>query len=44
MAADGASRPALEQALASFPEVKLQPKGEFQTDRSDLVDQILGII
>jgi putative ABC transport system permease protein len=43
VAADGASRPALEQALASFPDVKLQSKAEFQTDQSAWVDQILGI-
>ena len=29
VAADGASRPALEKALASFPDVKLQSKSEF---------------
>jgi putative ABC transport system permease protein len=43
VAADGASRPALEKALASFPDVKLQSKSEFQTDQSAWVDQILGI-
>ena len=34
---------ALEKALASFPDVKLQSKSEFQTDQSAWVDQILGI-
>jgi putative ABC transport system permease protein len=43
VAADGASQPALEEALASFPDVKLQSKSEFQTDQSAWVDQILGI-
>jgi putative ABC transport system permease protein len=43
VAADGASRPALEKALASFPDVKLQSKSEFQTDQSAWVDQVLGI-
>ena len=43
VSADGASRPRLEQALASFPDVKLQSKSEFQTDQSAWVDQILGI-
>jgi putative ABC transport system permease protein len=43
VAADNASRPALEKALASFPDVKLQSKSEFQTDQSAWVDQILGI-
>ncbi len=43
VAADGAARPALEKALASFPDVKLQSKSEFQTDQSAWVDQILGI-
>jgi putative ABC transport system permease protein len=43
VAADGASQPALEKALASFPDVKLQSKSEFQTDQSAWVDQILGI-
>jgi putative ABC transport system permease protein len=43
VAADGASRPALEKALAAFPDVKLQSKSEFQTDQSAWVDQILGI-
>jgi putative ABC transport system permease protein len=43
VAADGAARPALEKALASFPDVKLQSKNEFQTDQSAWVDQILGI-
>ena len=43
VAADGASRPALEKALASFPDVKLQSKSEFETDQSAWVDQILGI-
>jgi putative ABC transport system permease protein len=43
VAADGAPRPALEKALASFPDVKLQSKSEFQTDQSAWVDQILGI-
>jgi putative ABC transport system permease protein len=43
VAADGASRPALEKTLASFPDVKLQSKSEFQTDQSAWVDQILGI-
>jgi putative ABC transport system permease protein len=43
VASDGASRPALEKALASFPDVKLQSKGEFETDQSAWVDQILGI-
>ena len=40
---DGASQPRLERALASFPDVKLQSKAEFQTDQSAWVDQILGI-
>ena len=35
--------PALEKALASFPDVKLQSKSEFETDQSAWVDQILGI-
>jgi putative ABC transport system permease protein len=43
VSADGASTPQLEQALASFPDVKLQSKSEFQTDQSAWVDQILGI-
>jgi putative ABC transport system permease protein len=43
VSADGPSRGALEQALASFPDVKLQSKSEFQTDQSAWVDQILGI-
>jgi putative ABC transport system permease protein len=43
VAADGASRPALERALGSFPDVKLQSKSEFETDQSAWVDQILGI-
>jgi putative ABC transport system permease protein len=43
VSAEGASRPQLEQALASFPDVKLQSKSEFQTDQSAWVDQILGI-
>jgi putative ABC transport system permease protein len=43
VATDGASRPALDKALASFPDVKLQSKSEFQTDQSAWVDQILGI-
>ena len=43
VAADGASRPELEKALAAFPDVKLQSKSEFQTDQSAWVDQILGI-
>jgi putative ABC transport system permease protein len=43
VAAEGASRPALERALAPFPDVKLQSKAEFQTDQSAWVDQILGI-
>jgi putative ABC transport system permease protein len=43
VSADGASRPALEQALASFPDAKLQSKSEFETDQSAWVDQILGI-
>jgi putative ABC transport system permease protein len=43
VSADGASRPRLEQALASFPDVKLQSKSEFQTDQSAWVDQILGV-
>jgi putative ABC transport system permease protein len=43
VAADGASRPALDKALASFPDVKLQSKSEFETDQSAWVDQILGI-
>ena len=43
VAAEGASRPALEKALAAFPDVKLQSKSEFQTDQSAWVDQILGI-
>ena len=43
VAADGSSQPALEKALASFPDVKLQSKSEFQTDQSAWVDQILGI-
>jgi putative ABC transport system permease protein len=43
VSADGASRPALDKALASFPDVKLQSKSEFQTDQSAWVDQILGI-
>ena len=43
VSADGASRPQLEKALASFPDVKLQSKSEFQTDQSAWVDQILGI-
>ena len=40
---DGASEPALERALASFPDVKLQSKSEFETDQSAWVEQILGI-
>ena len=43
VSAPDASRPQLEQALASFPDVKLQSKSEFQTDQSAWVDQILGI-
>jgi putative ABC transport system permease protein len=43
VATDGASQPALEKALAPFPDVKLQSKSEFQTDQSAWVDQILGI-
>jgi putative ABC transport system permease protein len=43
VSAEGASRPRLEQALASFPDVKLQSKSEFQTDQSAWVDQILGV-
>ena len=43
VAADGASRPALEKALAPFADVKLQSKSEFETDQSAWVDQILGI-
>jgi putative ABC transport system permease protein len=43
VSADGASTPQLEKALASFPDVKLQSKSEFQTDQSAWVDQILGI-
>ncbi len=43
IAADGASQAELERALASFPDVKLQSKAEFQTDQSAWVDQILGI-
>jgi putative ABC transport system permease protein len=43
VSADGASRPALEKALAAFPDVKLQSKAEFQTDQSAWVDQVLGI-
>ncbi len=43
VAADGASRPALEAALAAFPDVKLQSKSEFQTDQSAWVDQVLGV-
>ncbi len=43
VAADRASRPALEKALATFPDVKLQSKSEFETDQSAWVDQILGI-
>jgi putative ABC transport system permease protein len=43
VSAEGASRPQLEKALASFPDVKLQSKSEFQTDQSAWVDQILGI-
>jgi putative ABC transport system permease protein len=43
VAAGDASRPALERALASFPDVKLQSKSEFETDQSAWVDQILGI-
>jgi putative ABC transport system permease protein len=40
---EGASQRRLESALASFPDVKLQSKSEFQTDQSAWVDQILGI-
>jgi putative ABC transport system permease protein len=40
---DGAARPALEKALASFPDVKLQSKAEFETDQSAWVDDILGV-
>ena len=43
VSAKSASRPQLEQALASFPDVKLQSKSEFQTDQSAWVDQILGV-
>ncbi len=43
VAVDGASRPALEKALAPFADVKLQSKSEFETDQSAWVDQILGI-
>jgi putative ABC transport system permease protein len=43
VAAGGASQAALEKALASFPDVKLQSKSEFETDQSAWVDQILGI-
>lgn len=43
VAADGASRPALEKALAAFPDVKPRSKSDFQTDQSAWVDQILGI-
>jgi putative ABC transport system permease protein len=43
VSAEGAPRPQLEKALASFPDVKLQSKSEFQTDQSAWVDQILGI-
>ncbi len=43
VSAESASRPQLEKALASFPDVKLQSKSEFQTDQSAWVDQILGI-
>jgi len=43
VSADGASRPRLDQAVASFPDVKLQSKSDFQTDQSAWVDQILGI-
>jgi putative ABC transport system permease protein len=43
VSAESASRPQLEQALASFPDVKLQSKSEFQTDQSAWVDQILGV-
>jgi putative ABC transport system permease protein len=43
VSAEGASRPQLDKALASFPDVKLQSKSEFQTDQSAWVDQILGI-
>ncbi|HEX6583784.1 MAG TPA: FtsX-like permease family protein, partial [Thermoleophilaceae bacterium] len=43
VSAPDASRPQLDKALASFPDVKLQSKSEFQTDQSAWVDQILGI-
>ena len=43
VAAGDAARPELERALASFPDVKLQSKGEFQADQAAWVDQILGI-
>jgi putative ABC transport system permease protein len=43
VAADSVSRPALEKALAAFPDVKLQSKSEFETDQSSWVEQILGI-
>jgi len=43
VSAESASQPQLEKALASFPDVKLQSKSEFQTDQSAWVDQILGI-
>jgi putative ABC transport system permease protein len=43
ISADNVSQPRLEKALASFPDVKLQSKSEFQTDQSAWVDQILGI-
>ncbi len=43
VSADGVSEASLDQALAGFPDVKLQTKSEFQTDQSAWVDQILGI-
>jgi putative ABC transport system permease protein len=43
VAADGASRRALQRAVGPFADAKLQSKAEFQTDQSAWVDQILGI-